>query len=147
MRRGARILVFALAAVLLAATAAAAITHINVRVRPGSGSPATRFSVRFTAPDSAGTSAAMRREYVVNATGPNRTHGCVDGSSRAVGHARAGARIRVTLRPQGGGWCAGTFHGTIEELEMPVCPKGELCPAFAVLLRRLGHFRFVVRTG
>ena len=45
----------------------------------------------------------------------------------------------------GGRWCTGTFNGTVEELETPVCRPRELCPAFIVLVRRLGHFRFRVR--
>jgi hypothetical protein len=140
-------------AVVLALAAAlpggAEASTARIRITPSSGTPATRFSVRFTAPDSSGRVASFKREYVLSASGPNGARGCVGGGSWTAPNVKAHARVRMTLnpKPRGGKWCIGSFRGTIEEIQTPVCPKGELCPAFVLLVRTVGHFRYHVRAS
>lgn len=120
----------------------------RIAVRPSSGGPTTRFSVRFTAPDRSGHVGSMNREYVVSANGPAGATNCVDHATATPSSVRAHARVRVILsaRSSGGRWCVGRFNGTIEELQMPICPQGRVCPAFVVLVRRLGSFHFRVKS-
>ena len=121
----------------------------HVTVGPSAGGPGTSFVVRFTAPERSGHIGSMNREYVISVDGPGGSAKCVHSASQTAPRSGAHARVRVSLTPKsfGGRWCVGTFHGTVEELETPVCPPRELCPAFIVLVRRLGHFRFRVRTA
>ncbi len=132
-----------------AVPAAAQGSGAHVTVRPSAGGPGTSFVVHFTAPERSGHIGSMNREYVISVDGPGGSAKCVHSASQAAPRSGARARVRVSLAPKsfGGRWCVGTFHGTVEELETPVCPPRELCPAFIVLVRRLGHFRFRVRTA
>ncbi len=143
---------WALLAVMAGPLAAAPVgaaqgSGANVRITPARGYPGTRFKLAFTAPDASGRVGASRREYVVNVVGPSAEHGCVDAGSWTPSPPKAHARVRVSLNPKtlGGRWCVGTLHGTIEELQSPVCPPLKLCPTFVVLIRTVGHFHFVVR--
>ncbi len=145
-RAHARTLTLVLA--LCAAIPAAALAGGgHVTAKPSNGGPGTSFIVHFTAPDRSGHIGSLNREYVVDVAGPSGSGKCVHAASQAAPRAKAHARVRVTLSPKsfGGRWCTGTFNGTVEELETPVCRPRELCPAFIVLVRRLGHFRFRVR--
>ncbi len=121
----------------------------HVTVGPPAGGPGTSFVVRFTAPERSGHIGSMNREYVVSVDGPGGSAKCVHSASQTAPRSSAHARVRVSVTPKsfGGRWCVGTFHGTVEDFETPVCPPLELCPAFVVLVRRLGHFRFSVRTA
>ncbi len=131
---------------LALASCAGAKGH-GVGVAPKYGTRSTKFTVSFTAPDRSGVTATMDRRYEVSATGPAGAKGCVDSATRLGYSPRARARVRVILNPKafGRGWCTGSFSGTVTEITGPVCPKGEICPAFAVLVRTLGRFKFHVR--
>ena len=54
--------------------------------------------------------------------------------------------VRLDAHAHASQWCSGTYHGQVEELARPVCPRGQACPAFVALLGTLGRFSFVVRT-
>jgi hypothetical protein len=115
-----------------------------VTVRPGAGYPATTFRVIFTAPDGSGTVHGLYRYYAITATGPDGGGGCLSQTGRNTGAPRAHARVQVKLRPGAQGWCVGTFHGRVSELERPVCRDGQACPQFIVLVRTIGEFSFTV---
>jgi hypothetical protein len=145
MRRGVLIVMLALGvAAVLAAGADAG--SLGIAVRPGRGGPATRFAVRFRAPDPAGRQGVVDRQYVVEASGRAGRRGCLSRISAPVRQAAAGERVRVMLDPgHGHAWCKGTFHGQIQETEAPVCGFREICPMFVVFVRRIGEFTFRVR--
>ncbi len=127
------------------ATGAAQASAARLTIKPSSGLPTTNFILRFRAPDATGRMGSLRRTYVVSLNGPGGQD-CVSGGSWSVPPVPAHARVRVALNPKKGGgqWCIGTFRGTVNELEYPVCPFREVCPMYVVLLRTLGHFKFHV---
>ncbi len=135
-----------LTAILVAVPGVAVAAGARVGVKPSSGTPRTRFVVHFTAPDASGRIGGMNREYVVSANGPTGRRHCLDTVTVTPPRVKAHARVRVTLSPAAlnGKWCLGRWSGNVEELESPICPPRQLCPAFAVLEHRLGTFRFRV---
>jgi hypothetical protein len=141
------LLVLACAGIPARATAAA-IGTAHITVKPASGSPSTRFAISFRAPQATGRFGNLNREYILSAaaTATTPAPGCVLNVSITLPAARAHARVRTMLDPRqhGGRWCAGAFHGQIEEIQGPVCPKGEACPAFVLLLGTIGRFSFHV---
>lgn len=116
-------------------------------VKPRVGSPATTFSVSFRAPNRTGMVGPEERYYVVAATGPSGQGGCVGQVTQYAGAPRAHARVRAKMKPVAGGWCSGTFHGTVTEQERPACPYREVCPMYIVLVRTIGRFTFRARSG
>ena len=144
------LLVLACAAIPALANAATAprVGTARVTVKPGTGSTSTRFAVSFRAPQATGRHGVLNREYILSAAATTSTpaSSCVSSVSITLPPVRAHARVRTMLDPRqhGGRWCAGTFHGQIEEIEAPVCPTNELCPAFVLLLGTIGRFSFHV---
>jgi hypothetical protein len=134
-----------LAMAMMAGAAAAGVKTVHIAVKPGTGSPTTRFVIRFRAPSRTGRVGAMVRSYILSATGPAQP-GCAGNSSLTLRPTRARARVRVTLSPKsfGGRWCPGRFHGQVEEIATPYCPAHKLCPAFVVLIGTVGKFNFRV---
>jgi hypothetical protein len=118
----------------------------RVWVAPASGSPAAAFVVSFKAPERTGVSGAIERQDLLTASAPNGSHGCITSVDVRAPYARKGHRVRVTLAPHRlrGHWCAGVYGGEIQEIESPVCPLRQLCPAFAVLRGIVGRFAFRV---
>ena len=140
-----------IAAIALAAsgplTHAATSTHVPVTTTPKRASPTAGFVIRFRAPVATGVLRNVRREFVLSLSGPTRAAGCVTEGSLELPAARAHANVKVTLRPRRFGgvrWCPGTFHGQIHEIESPVCPPREVCPALVVLVGPIGTFSFHV---
>jgi hypothetical protein len=129
---------------LLIGAASAGASGPKIVVKPANGTRTSAFSVRFTAPDSAGRDGARMREYLISSARPNAPRGCVSEASKVVTQARAHARVHVTLRPSGGKWCKGTFRGMIEEFERPICPPRQACPQYVLIVRTIGHFRYSV---
>jgi hypothetical protein len=119
---------------------------IPIRVRPATGTPSTTFVVSFVAPAAAGDVNGLRRWYVVSARGPGKTNvTCTNAVTRLVSSARAHTRVRVLLSGSiAGGWCLGTFHGTVEEWFRPICVAGRACPQF-IGFEILGTFKFTVQ--
>ncbi len=118
-----------------------------VTVSPHLGSPSTTFQVRFRAPDRTGKVGGQERYYVVSATGPSGEGNCASQANQYAGASRAHARVRANLMPGAGGWCLGTFRGSVTEQERPVCPYREVCPLYIVLVRTVGRFSFTVSAG
>jgi hypothetical protein len=116
----------------------------RVVVGPSTGYPGTWFRVRFRAPDRAGRVNNMWRYYVIQATGPGGSGGCIGQATKYVNETAAGVRVRVRLTPGRDGWCLGRFQGTVTEQEQPVCPFREVCPSYVVLVRTVGRFTFHV---
>jgi hypothetical protein len=121
----------------------------GVRVSPAAGSPSTSFSVSFRAPERTGRYGSTERQYVVTATAATASAGCVPSMSTRVGAARAGERVRVLLEPGklGGSWCAGRYHGKVQEIQTAVCPRGKVCPSGVVVRATLGRFALRVTPG
>jgi hypothetical protein len=132
--------------------ALAARTHharrLAITVSPAAGSSSATFAVSFRTRDAA--SAATGRYYTVDATGPaGGSSACGASGERSVTSTRAHARVTVMLSAAGSAhhWCSGTYRGTVEELQRPVCAAGTPCPQYIILLRRLGRFSFRVQAG
>ena len=122
-------------------------THVRVTTTPKRGSLTTRFVIRFRAPVATGVVQNVRREFVLSLSGPTRPAGCVTEGSLELPAARAHANVKVTLRPRRFGgvrWCPGAFRGQIHEIQSPVCPQREICPALVLLIGTVGTFSFHV---
>jgi hypothetical protein len=144
---GAAVLAVGGASILLSDPTATAAAHRGQRavtVRPATGYPATSFRISFTAPDRSGTAHGMYRYYVVSASGPAGRQSCLSQAGQEATAPRAHARVRMKLMPGAGGWCVGTFQGTVTEQARPVCPYREVCPLYIVRLRTIGRFSFTV---
>jgi hypothetical protein len=123
-------------------TSAFASAKDSVSVKPSSGSPKTRFVVSFQAPQSAGRTGGVVKQYTVGLRGGG--NGCTTSGSTTVKQAAANHRVNVTLNPPKSGWCPGTYSGQINEVQGPACAKGQACPAFLRLVKRIGRFTFRV---
>jgi hypothetical protein len=124
----------------VAATGAARSgTAPKVTVKPRTGDPRTRFVVRFRAWERTGVVGSVYRRYQVDVRG--RGTGCAQSAATNVPPTRRGQRVSVKLS---GPWCVATYHGKLTEIERPHCRSGQVCPAFAIELRTLGRFTFVV---
>jgi hypothetical protein len=137
-------------AVIPAVTEAPAITGLHgaqVRVTPPTGSPNTTFVLSFRAPERTGVYGASQRHDSLTASPPGSARGCITTLDVGVPDARAGALVRVRLAPRrlGGRWCAGTYHGQIEEVQTAVCRRGEVCPAYVLLRGVVGRFALRVK--
>jgi hypothetical protein len=123
------------------------VRHVAIKVSPASGAPTAVFAVSFRAPNRA--DAANGRGYEVDVSGPSNAAGCVASGSQSVGNVRAHVRVTVMLGATGSPprWCVGTYHGTVTELQRPVCGPGTPCPQYIVLLGTLGKFSFRVKGG
>jgi hypothetical protein len=134
-------------AVVSAALAGASVHPEHVRVTPSVGSTSTAFTLGFRAPDRTGLYGSTQRHDLVTGSAAAASHGCLIRFAVRAPDARAGARVRVVLAPRslGGSWCPGTYRGRIEELQTPVCRRGEACPAYVVLRGVLGRFSLQVR--
>jgi hypothetical protein len=117
----------------------------HVRVTPASGSSKTVFVLSFRAPERTGLYGSSQRHDMLSASAPASAGGCIKRFNVRVPDARAGALVRLTLAPRrfGAGWCTGTYHGRIEEIQSAVCPRGSLCPDYVLLRGVVG--RFVLR--
>lgn len=122
----------------------------RVTVKPGSGTPQTRFAVRFRVPVATGTFGSLVRTDTVSVSGPRRS-GCQSGVTRTLRPTRKGRKVTLTLRPASGrgGWCAGRWHGTVVQSERIRCtPVGtQVCPQLVVAPRTIGRFNFRVKAA
>ena len=124
--------------------AAASPQGRRLTVNPAAGSPTTIFRLHFRAPDQTGRDRGLERYYVVSASGPGGSGSCVGQTAQDPTASHAHARVRVKMSPGTGGWCPGTFHGTVTEQERPICQYREVCPLFVVLVKTIGRFSFRV---
>lgn len=161
MRRGSLLAVVLVLAVVAAGIASAA-TAAPVRIAPGSGGPRTVFRVRFTAPAASGpqttgaSTGTQSASYTVSATGPAHPRpGCLDALVLRPVASRAGQAMSVALSSRGArsGWCAGRYHGYVQEQTGPRCGPivassmhpAAVCPEYASRTVQLGTFAFHVR--
>ncbi len=123
-----------------------ATSTVRVSVRPGSGSPSTRFVISFTAVQATG---AVRGGNIYRITAStSRRGGCVSSTSAVAPPTLTGATVHVTLAPTARRhWCVGTFRGQVWSVLNPPCPVGKACPAIEPLPRMVGTFSFRVRRG
>jgi hypothetical protein len=120
---------------------------LRVAVRPGTGSPTTRFAVSFRAAQATGQLGAARRVYRIDAS-DRAAAGCRSSVSVAASPPRSGTMVHVGLAPgPSARWCAGTFRGQVWELISEPCPPGRACPAILPLPRLVGKFTFRVTRG
>jgi hypothetical protein len=129
------------------ALATAGLPSAHVRVTPAKGSSKTAFVLSFRAPERTGLYGSSQRHDMLTASAPASVGGCIGRLNVRVPDSRAGARVRVTLAPRrfGGGWCTGTYHGRIEEVQSAVCPRGALCPNYVRLRGVVGRFVLKVK--
>ena len=120
-----------------------------VGVSPALGGARTVFVVSFTAPARTGVFGSIRLRYLLNAANAAAGKGCLAQLSTPVRDARRGERVQVRLDPArlGGTWCAGTFRGSVRELQTPVCPHRSLCPTYVRLVRTAARFSLTVRAA
>jgi hypothetical protein len=152
MRRlviGSALLALAFALVWTLALADANVSHERIDVYPSSGTPSTVFVLAFHAPERTRDNGSGERHNIVIASAPKHAHDCIASLNVRAPDAPSGARVRVRLDPRklGGDWCAGLYHGKIEELEGPACRRGAPCPAYLVTRGILGRFTLHVKRG
>ena len=131
--------------------AAPAAPRAHAKVSPGTGTPSTKFTVRFRTPEKTGKLASARVWETVSAVGPKSTSSCSGTAGTSVRPAAAGARLRVRLAPTGKPWCAGPYIGTVSIYRQERCQPGPIkvhrvCPLLAFAPQRIGRFRFTVRS-
>jgi hypothetical protein len=114
-------------------------------VSPARGGPHTTFVLSFVAPTTTGRTGSTRVSDVLSASNPGSAR-CAGSVEMTIPDHKRGQRVRVRLSPRrlGGRWCAGTYQGKIDELEQPVCPPRELCPAYVVLRGTIARFELRV---
>lgn len=120
----------------------------RVTVSPRTGTARTHFAFRFRVPVATGRFGTVRRTDTLSVTGPPGTR-CESRAVRALKAARKGKRVKVTMRPAKGGWCAGQWHGTVVQSETLRCTPtpGRVCPELVVAPRVIASFRFKVKPG
>jgi hypothetical protein len=135
-----------LAVIAASATAAGLGPTTRVTVKPASGTPRTHFAFRFRIPVATGRFGSLLRADTLSVTGPSGT-ACESRASRAVGSAKKGRRMTMTLKPSKSGWCAGRWRGTIVQAESVRCSPtaGHACPDLVVAPRVIASFRFRVK--
>lgn len=119
----------------------------DISVTPSVGWSQTRFLVSFVAPTRTGRFKKNERHYLISADGHGGS-GCTSSASVEAPGSPKGSEIRILLVPQPGdaGWCLGTYHGRVKEIQTAVCPPHEpLCPTYVEILGTIGKFRFQVR--
>jgi hypothetical protein len=119
--------------------AAGSGTGVKVTVRPTSGSPGTRFVVRFRARDQTGVIGVEERRYALQAHG--KGSGCAQAVGTSVPPTHRGQQVSVRLPALR---CVATYHGQLTETIGPHCISGQPCPEFATTIRTIGRFRFDV---
>lgn len=127
------------------ASSASAVPAGRVTVAPGSGGPATVFTVHFVAPSSVAPVGQTRIGYTVSVTGGQGT-GCLGTGSVQAGAATQGLVTSVALDPArlGSRWCPGTHVVRVIETGAPVCTPGTMCPQFLRVIGTVGETRFRV---
>ncbi|HEX3977352.1 MAG TPA: hypothetical protein VHW96_13885 [Solirubrobacteraceae bacterium] len=139
-----------LAAVVAAASATAAGLGPTTRVtvKPGSGTPQTRFAFSFRVPEALGTSGSLARSDTLSVSGPRGGH-CQARVTKTIGGAKKGKRVKLTMRPAKGrgGWCQGQWHGTVVEHSFIRCNPSPVraCPDLVVAPRVIASFKFRVK--
>jgi hypothetical protein len=122
-----------------AAAVAGSTAGVKVTVRPQSGSPGTRFVVRFRAPARTGVIGVQERRYQIQAHGKGTN--CAQGAGTTVPPTRKGQQVSIRLSSLR---CVATYHGKVTETIGPHCVSGQPCPLFASHIRTIARFTFAV---
>jgi hypothetical protein len=153
MKPGLRVSFVVLSAVAIVGLSTAAGStrqqRVHVDVKPGAGSPTTKFVVSFLAPDRTGRTGLQERRYLISASTGLGASACVSSVDQRLPYSRLHAHVHVTLDPArlGGRWCPGTLRGRIEEVRGPSCVKRLPCPEFASTVSTIGRFAVTVHTA
>jgi hypothetical protein len=133
--------------VLLAGAGLAGAVGLPVAVAPAVGGPGTTFVISFTAPARTGVIGSIRLRDLLTATNASVGTGCLAQVNAPVSDARRGQRVHIRLDPTtlGGNWCAGSYHGSVRELQTAVCPHGNACPTYVRFVGTVARFSLVVR--
>jgi hypothetical protein len=141
-------------ALLIAAVAAASATAAalgpttRVTVKPGSGTPQTRFAFSFRVPVALGTSGSEVRSDTLSVSGPRGVH-CQSRVTKTIGRAKKGKTAKLTMRPAKGrgGWCTGQWHGTVVQHSLIRCNPSPVraCPDLVIAPRVIASFKFRVK--
>lgn len=136
------------AAAAATATASGLSPTTRVTVKPGSGTPQTRFAFSFRVPVATGTFGSLVRTDTFSISGPSAAR-CQQRLTRTLRPAKKGKRMTLRLGPAKGrgGWCAGQWHGTVVQSEDFRCTPGpaRVCPGLVVAPRVIASFRFRVK--
>jgi hypothetical protein len=118
-------------------------------VSPSAGGPTTTFSLRFTAPASAGVTGNSRLGYTLSLIGPRQVGRCIGVRSEPVPAATKGVPLPITLDPAhlGGSWCTGAYTARVVELVGPACAPGTVCPQFVRVVGTVGTATFRVQAS
>lgn len=118
-------------------------------VSPDAGGPTTTFSLRFTAPATAGVTGASRLGYTLSLTGSRPVAGCIGARSEPVAAATKDVPVPITLDPArlGGTWCSGAYTARVIESVGPACAPGTMCPQFVRVVGTVGTATFRVRAS
>jgi hypothetical protein len=137
----------ALTVTLAASPVIASLSGAHVYVMPAHGGLDTTFVLSLVAPTTTGTTGSRRVRDVLSASNHPGSANCLPSVEVPIPDHLHGMRMRVHLNPRklGGRWCPGVYHGKIEELARPVCPRGEVCPAYVILRGTIAHFELHVR--
>jgi hypothetical protein len=106
------------------------------------GQTHTVFELGVQIPKRTGAFGSIQRHDVLTASASAGAAGCIASIDVGIPDARAGTRVHVALDPSnlGGRWCEGIYRGRIEELQSPVCHRGELCPDYVLVRGTVGRF-------
>lgn len=145
---------FWLAALLVAGAPAQAVgagPSTHVFVKPGSGTPSTRFVLSLRIPEATGTFGSVVRHDTLSVNGP-RGRRCVSSVRVTLRSAKRGARLTQTLRPASRGtvgWCTGEFNGRVVQSDVVPCTPHpiDVCPDFLLAPHTIARFRFHVASG
>lgn len=136
------------AAAAATATASGLSPTTRVTVKPGSGTPQTRFAFSFRVPVATGTFGSLVRTDTFSISGPSAAR-CQQRLTRTLRPAKKGKRMTLRLGPAKGrdGWCAGQWHGMVVQSEDFRCTPGpaRVCPGLVVAPRVIASFRFRVK--
>jgi len=115
----------------------------TAEVSPPVGGPRSVFTVIYTTRLATGRRGGWMRSEVLSARTAGARPGCRSSADAIAPAARAGARVRLRIRPSGV-WCPGLWRGQIVAFARPVCPPGRLCPQLILNLGRQASLRFRV---
>jgi hypothetical protein len=128
-------------------TVIASLSRVHVHVTPAYGGLDTTFVLSFVASTTTGTTGSRRIRDVLSVSNHPGSASCLGSVEVPIPDHLRRLRMRVHLNPRklGGRWCPGVYHGEIEELAQPVCPREEVCPAYVILRGTIARFELHVR--
>jgi opacity protein-like surface antigen len=147
MRLSPLLLLGCVLAAVIASAALAASPSVRPKVTPKDGTARTAFKVSFKTREATGTVGVINRHYAVEISRKRPPKGCSPGAYAKVKKTKAGANVRVTLRPGKRRWCKGKFAGRVYLVSENRCriTKQTPCPSFPSERQQVGRFSVQVR--